>query len=320
MPTQSKGQKSQLLRLWIDRVRRRVEEHADQGVVLGHRWIFGPENAPTFDGSPRLALITVNFSTLRWLKLMLLTLSGQKALGLLTDIVVVDNASRDGSLGFLRQLAARVPRIRLIENRYFLSHARGMRLGFKALRRSSSTSNVVLSIDTDVIFLRKDVLEALAREFENGAALAGEMRHGLYDVPEAQASFVAARRDVMARRDVLPWVNHGAPSYWMQKSIRKAGLPISDFRSNEGGYALHRGRAGVAAAKIFRPSGSYGSIPNDEPHFMGIPRGAEIWREVEDNWAKWLAPDTEGECIDYLARRFAALHRLTTLHQTNPFT
>lgn len=316
MPTPPSHQHT-LLRLRFDQARRLLEERADQAATLSHRKIFGPEKAPAFDGNPRFALVTVNFSTLRWLKLMLLTLSEQSALESLADIVIVDNASRDGSLDFLRQLAARVPGIGLIENRHFLSHARGMRLGFKALSKGASTANVVLSIDTDVIFLRHDALKALTSEFEQGAVLAGEMRHGLYEVPEAQASFLAARRDVMARGEIMPWVNHGAPSYWMQRSIRKAGLPVSDFRSNFDGYALHRGRAGVAAAKAFRPNGSYGSIPNDEPHFMGVFKGAEIWRDVEAHWEKWLTLDTQDECIEWLAHRFVALQANRTPHPTS---
>jgi hypothetical protein len=45
----------------------------------------------------------------------------------------------------------------------------------------------------------------------------------VYDEPQAQASYVAFRRDVYARRETAPWVNHGAPSYWTQESIRRAG-------------------------------------------------------------------------------------------------
>ena len=137
--------------------------------------------------------------------------------------------------------------------------------------------------------------------------MAGEIRHGAYDDPEAQASFVATRRGVMARRDIMAWVNHGAPSHWMQKSIRKAGLPISDFRSDEGGYSLQPGG-----------SFSYGSVAHGAPRFMGILRGDETWREVEAKWGKWLAPDTQGECIDWLAQYFLALRCNTEHHSTNP--
>ncbi|MCU0943712.1 MAG: hypothetical protein MUE35_14365, partial [Hydrogenophaga sp.] len=63
-----------------DQLRRRLEQLGDQAAALGHRAVFGAPAVPAFDGEPRLAIVTVNYSTTRWLKLMLLTLSGQRAL------------------------------------------------------------------------------------------------------------------------------------------------------------------------------------------------------------------------------------------------
>jgi GT2 family glycosyltransferase len=67
--------------------------------------------AQPFNGEPRFALITVNYSTTRYLKLMLLTLTEQSSLQLLTNIVLIDNNSRDGGQRFLRKLAERTNRI-----------------------------------------------------------------------------------------------------------------------------------------------------------------------------------------------------------------
>lgn len=259
---------------------------------------------PAFDGEVRFAIITVNYSTTHWLKLLLLTLSEQQDLDRVSDIVIVDNRSRDGGRILLRKLAARVPRIVLVENDRFLSHARGMRLGIKALDRSASNANVILSVDADVIFLRSDAISTLGRIFTDGAVLAGEMRHGLYDVPEAQASFVAVRRDVYARRDIRPWVNHGAPSYWMQKSIRQAGLPVSDFPTYREGYALHRGRAGVKAARAFWPGSSYASVANSEPHFMGVPGGKETWDAIERRWSFLTDAVASDAFVELIGERF----------------
>lgn len=299
-----------LLRSTLDKIRRRLEERSDQAAALLHRRLVGTKRVPPFDGDPRLAVVTVNYSTTRWLKLMLLTLAEQDALDRVEDIVVVDNDSRDGGATLGRALEAHLPLVHWVSNRRFLHHARGMRLGISALDRIQSRANVILAVDTDVIFLRPDALTDLLSVFGGGAALAGEMRHGLYEVPEAQASFVAFRRDVYARPDVLPWVNHGAPSYWMQKSIRETGLPVVDFRSNEDGYALHRGRAGVRAAVEHRPNSSYGSVQNSQPHFMGVPGGANIWRAVEDRWRPLLGPREEDAFLKHLAERFESIHRL----------
>lgn len=289
----------------LDQFRRRLEERTDQAVALFLHRFRGPAPVPSFDGIPRLAIVTVNYSTTHWLKLMLLTLSDQNALHRVSDIVIVDNDSRDEANALRRALHGRVPNMHWVDNQRFLSHARGIRKGLAELDRRKSSANVVLAIDTDVIFLRPDALSALLAAFEAGAALAGEMRHGIYGVPEAQASFVAFRRDVYARRDILPWVNHGAPSYWMQRSIRRAGLAVADFRSNEHGSALHRGRAGVQSAGRFYPNSSYASVSNDNAHFMGIPGGEATWKAVEERWSTWLEPGAEERVTDKLRQRFS---------------
>ena len=54
---------------------------------------------------------------------------------------------------------------------------------------------------------------------EADTPFAGELRHNLYPYPEAQASFFAVRRDCYARSDIDPIVHHGAPAYFMQRSI-----------------------------------------------------------------------------------------------------
>ncbi|MFI5047672.1 MAG: glycosyltransferase family 2 protein, partial [Acidimicrobiia bacterium] len=115
--------------------RRALEQRVDRvGAIAWHR--FGPSShVPPFDGDPRLAMVTVNFSTTRYLKLMLCTLGEQRELWFLHRIVLADNGSRDGGLPFLRALDARVPRLHLVERRRRLTHAGGMRAGTRALGR-----------------------------------------------------------------------------------------------------------------------------------------------------------------------------------------
>lgn len=286
----------------IDAARRRVEQATDQAAAVTYRRTFGTSPVPAFDGEPRFAVVTVNYSTTHWLKLMLLTLSEQAARDDVTDIVVVDNNSRDDAPRLRAALSA-VPRLRWVQNRRFLSHARGMRMGLENLNAEGSRANVVLAIDTDVVFLRPDTLDDLAEVFRLGAVLAGQMRYRNYPVPEAQASFVAFRRDVYARRDVAPWVNHGAPSYWMQRSIRELGLPVVDFPSYRNGYVLHRGRSGVLAASRYRRGSSYASVRTNDPHFMQVPDGDSIWRATEQRWDPYLQPGSEEALAGHLARQ-----------------
>ena len=264
-----------------------------------------------FDGEPRFALLTVNFSTTRYLKLMLLTLTEQDALSRVHRIVIVDNRSRDGGLPFLRALDRRVDRIHLTGHRHFLNHARGMRSCVKALDRiergepTVPSANLLLFCDPDVVFLNPDTLRDLGDAVgEENAAFAGELRRPPPDL-DVQASFFVVRRDTYQRHDIAPLVNHGSPALWMQRSIWRAGLPVVDFPSNHGGYILHRGRSAVEAAHELFPRHSYATANARHPHFMGVPDGPRTWTRIEERFAELLRPEREEQLVDLLAERLA---------------
>lgn len=262
------------------------------------------------DDDPRFALITVNFSTTRYLKLMLLTLSEQEQLGLLHRIVVVDNGSRDGGGEFLDRLDDRIERLHVVHRRHWLGHGPGMRAGVRALDRIEAQgdrpANLLLFSDTDVVFRNRETMAILAGIALSGdPALFGEVRVGANERPDIQASFFAVRRDAYARRDVPPPVHDGAPAYRLQQGI-VADCPMN-VPTNHGGLILHRGRAGVEAAGRYRPHHHYAAVRNDRPHFMGVPDGAEIWNDIETRHADLLDLDAEAELLDVLSTRFEAL-------------
>jgi len=298
-------------RAGIDTVRRHIGMRADQAWALTWKRL-RPPRADRFDGNPRFALVCVNFSTTRYLKLLLLTLCDQEHLGLLHRVVVVDNGSRDGGQPFLRRLERAVPRVHLVERRRFVHHAGGMRAGVSALPRLEPPevprANLLLFCDPDVIFRDTATLGAIAgAAIAHSPALIGEVRAGVNPEPDIQASFFVVRRDVYARRDIAPIVHHGSPAYWLQRSIRRVGLPVVDFPSNRGGHVLHRGRAGVAAAHRYRTGHAFATVANRGPHYMGVPDGAAVWDAVEASHAHLLGPEAEAELLEVLARRLAAL-------------
>ena len=267
---------------WVNRIRRHSMMRADQVWALSARRLSPSSPIAAFDGHPRFALITVNFATTRYLKLMLLTLSEQTRVDLVEHIVVVDNCPRASDDGFLPALAEQVSRVQLVENRWFAYHARGVRAGIGALNRiergrpQERQSNLLLFCDPDVVFRHPATLDALAAiTLERGAALVGEPR-GNDLSPDIQASFLVVRRDIYARRDVVPWVHHGSPALWMQRSIARTGLPVVGFPSNFGGYVLHRGRAAVAAAGEVNRFHPYATVSYRHPHYLGVPHGA-LW-------------------------------------------
>jgi hypothetical protein len=297
---------------FIGQHRRYLEERIDQIVTLAKWKLATPMSCDPFDGEPRFALLTVNRNTTRYLKLLLLTLVEQDELNLLHRIVICDNRSTDGAHRFLEQLTRSTSLVWTLRNYHLLSHARGMRFCISHLGRgerflpSHRRSNILLFCDTDVVFRNSGTLRELARIFRtDDVALAGELRRHLYPYPEAQASFIALRADWYHRKDVVPWCNHGAPAYWMQRSIWKASGKIVNFPSNQGGYTLHRGRSAVEAARR-HGDGSYATMPNYQPHFMGVPNGQSIWEEIEGRYSHWLLNDREPMLVDYLAETLAS--------------
>ena len=289
----------------INAARRHTEQRLDQAWALTAARVLRRRHQPPFDGEPRFAIVTVNASTTHYLKLMLLTLSEQDGLDLVLEIVVVDNGSRDGGVAFLRSLAQRVDRVRLLELHAFKNHARGMRAGTRAI---ATDANVVLFCDPDVVWRNPKTLLDLASSIRAlDGAVAGEPRGANPKNPDIQASFLAVRRDVLERRDVRPPVNHGSPLLWLQADVVQAGLTVVQFPSNHGGYILHRGRTAVAATSEFTPHRSYATAATRFPHYMGVPNGDAIWAEIEARHASLLAPDAEPQLLRLLAERLGTV-------------
>jgi hypothetical protein len=292
-------------------LRRHGDELIDQTVTRARHRLLGARPVMPFDGQARLALITVNYSTTRFLKLMLCTLGQQSHLDYLQRIIIVDNGSVDGGIPFLEALSARVPRVHLVERQHLLNHAAGMRAGMRLLTRLENPdppgdrATILLFCDPDVVFRNPAALHDLSATMTlHSAAFAGEARQAPPGHPDIQASFFAVRRDVVARRRVQPLVNHGSPAYGMQTSIRRAGWTIAEFPSNHGGYVLHQGRTAVAAGATYGVGGWTFALTNHEPHFMGVPDGARIWAEIEADWTSLLETSAENALLDHLADRF----------------
>ena len=259
-----------------------------------HRGLHDPE------ADPRVALVTVNFSTTRYLKLMLATLSDQTALGLLSQLVIVDNGSRDGGVEFLRTLGDAIERATIVERHRFPTHAHGMRAGAAAVHADATH---LLFCDTDVVWRHPDaLLDLMAATVALDAALAGEVRFGPNPKPDIQASLFVVRRDVYDDPHTPPPIDHGSPAYRLQRSIFDRNLAVANFPANHGGYTLHRGRAGVAAAAA-HPHHKYARVENREPHFMGVPHGAEIWADIEARYAGLVARGNELVLLSRLVER-----------------
>jgi hypothetical protein len=291
--------------------RRIVWQRVDQVFSVCCKRLQPPLAIGGFEAPVRFSLITVNFSTTDYLKLMLLTLCEQENLASLRNVVIVDNHSKDGGEDFLTKLASQNKNIHLVRNKFNCTHARGIRKGIAYVDEleggstKETQSNVLLVCDTDIIFRSPQTLNDIGELVAEGnTAFAGELRHGLYEYPEAQASFFAVRRDCYAKRGIWPIVHHGAPAYFMQRSFWKTGLKLLHFPSNHGGYILHRGRTAVSATKKYHPLNAFATAENDQPHFMGVPDGEAIWGDVEKRYENLLLRQNQQELLEYFNGRF----------------
>ena len=80
-----------------------------------------------------------------------------------------------------------------------------------------------------------------------------------------------------------------------------------DSPSNKGGYVLHRGRSWVAAARHHHPHSNVATIPDYDPHYMGVCGGQQSWERTEQHYAKWLETDRESGLLEHLERHLGIL-------------
>ena len=113
---------------------------------------------------PSVSVVIVNFNGRDLLRQCLLTL-------LDTDypdyeIVVVDNASTDGSQSDLEASFGSNPRIKIIENHENLGHAEGCNIGAKM-----TTGQYIVFLDSDIEVEATNWLRELVKEMENEASV-----------------------------------------------------------------------------------------------------------------------------------------------------
>ncbi len=313
-PERRQGDMSEIKRVVLETVnkaRRRTAQLFDQMCVLICACIRKTSAVEYGKSNRGVVMIVVNFNTLHYLKMMLLSLCGQTAVNRIRAIIIIDNASRDGSCHFLQKLRESGLRIYIVQRRRESSHARNLRKGIQELRKMEKSGAIephdtYLIIDPDVLFLRKETLAEAVNAFERQqAALLGEMRTGNYEIPEAQASFLLIRAHAYHARQTHPFVNHGAPALWLQRSLRSQGFRLCDFPLNKNGYILHRGRSAVERTRRYSKLHAYATVTRANPHYMGLPDGAAVWRKRENEYAPLLTEANERALLAVLENCFA---------------
>ena len=291
---------------------RRARETADWASVGAAR-LGGTAAVEAFDGEPRVALLSVSFNTRELTKLMLLSLADQAFAKELQQVVLVDNRSSDGSQALLEPLAQRSG-ILYASNPGSTSHGVGLRYAIDCLERAESglpasrQANVFLIVDTDIIFLRPDTLTlGLEAMRSTDAGLLGELQFDLGE-PYAHPCCLFVRRDAYHDARVWPFVDHGAPALWLQRSLRCAGRRIGDFPLRSENHIVHRGRGSIAGVNRLGIQHAYATV-RDTAHFHGNPNGPALWQAAEARHAAHLGEANDAAAIDYISAALSGLQR-----------
>jgi glycosyltransferase involved in cell wall biosynthesis len=203
-------------------------------------------------GTPRVAVVTVNSNTREFVARLLFSLYRTLPRGSVQTIVVVDNASTDGSVELLRDLAA-ARLIHLIENAQQRYHGPALNQAFSYLawarhEQSPAAVDYVWILDSDVIVLRPDALaRPLARLRAAQAALVGQFEHVTVAQGYAELWSLLVDPALIWRLELPPFGEDGAPAKRLQVALRILGLPILSFPYCRDDYILHAGGGALLA-------------------------------------------------------------------------
>jgi glycosyltransferase involved in cell wall biosynthesis len=297
---------------WLEianKLRRRIEQIADYLIV---RTFYKPCGVERYDGDPRIAIVIVNFNTLDYLKLLLITLSESlnECRRLIKKIVIVDNASRDGSKDFL-SLFESVQGISIVNNSKGLNHAHGLRMGIRHIDTTekdipiSGKSNYYLTIDSDVIVIRNDLWANIQEIIcKKSPDLLGEIQHDVC-IPYVHPSFMLIKKEAYHGKGMMPFINDGAPALYLQQSLRARRAEIIDFPVRKDGYIVHRGRGATQGIQRYCRFHSYATISAQE-HFHDNKQGRLIWETIEKKHAEIIGEPDGAKCAQYIASRWSS--------------
>jgi glycosyltransferase involved in cell wall biosynthesis len=259
-----------------------------------------------------VAVVVANYNTCRLIAQLVFSLYRLLGRDQFSQVVVVDNASTDGSREVLAALH-RARLIHLIRNRTQRYHGPALTQGISWLTRSRSQVEYVWVLDSDVVVLRSDtVRDALATARQADAAAVGQKlgdpayNRLLTKNPEMLdpcSMLLDPRR--MWQSSIPPFLEDGAPATALQLAADGLGLRLVDFPFVEDEYVLHLGRGTLREIALSgdAPNRYYEwALDHQEPHFGGHSRGAELYREFCDRFEAEVGELTPENLVQAILR------------------
>jgi hypothetical protein len=253
---------------------------------------------PGAAGAQRFGIVVANFNTRRLIAQLVFSLYRLLGHGQFAQLVVVDNASVDGSRELLSALHD-AGLIHLIRNRKQRYHGPALTQAISWLARRQRAVAVrdrldyVWVLDSDVIVLRADtVRNALDLLERSDAAAVGQktgdpaynrlLRHNAEMLHPCSLMLDPAR---VWRRPIPPFVEDGAPSTALQVAADRHGLRLLEFPFIEDGYLLHLGRGTLREVAQGNDSSNryYNwAVDHRDYHFAGQAGGRQVLRAFAD--------------------------------------
>ncbi|HEV2067900.1 MAG TPA: glycosyltransferase [Thermomicrobiales bacterium] len=215
--------------------------------IRHHPW---PFDTDPLKSPATTAIVTVNHNTRDLIVQLIWTI--HRALGPdgFARLLVVDNASTDGSREILQALAGE-RLIEIVANDQNAYHGPGLNRAFDHLARDRGEGggqiDAVWVLDSDCVVLRPDVLTlATGAMSEKRAAIVGqpvwdEWNGGTFGLHSLLIDPAQVWRD-----PVVPFAEHGEPSKHLQESAIAEGLTMTPFPFTAERHIIHLGRGTLA--------------------------------------------------------------------------
>lgn len=253
-----------------------------------------PSRGPRPRGEHRpVGIVIASFNTRRLIAQLIFSLFRTLGRTEFVEIVVVDNASTDGSRELLNTMH-RAGLIHVIRNRRQRYHGPSLTQGVSWLARrqgavgAGERIDYVWVLDSDMIVLRPDTVRDALEVFERSEAAGVGQRVGdpdddrlLRHNPEMlHPCSLMLDPSRIWRPPIPPFVEYGAPATALQVGADEQGLRLAAFPFVEEGYLLHLGRGTLRqlAASHDTANRYYAwAVEHSDYHFAGRPDGADLY-------------------------------------------
>jgi glycosyltransferase involved in cell wall biosynthesis len=262
-----------------------------------------------------VAVITVNHNTRLLMAQLIYSLCARLG-NQFSQLIVVDNASTDGS----RELIERLSDSRLCEliaNHEQLYHGPALNQAMNRLAERQTVSSpeelidYVWVLDSDCVVIRADTLSEATHSLQRtGAALAGQASANQWHAEETIGLYSLLFDPSRVWRDpIAPFEDSGEPSLSLQLGAAAAGLSRAEFPFTSGGYVVHLGRstlAGVLSRGETDNKFYEWAVNHHEPHFNTEPGAVDLYRAFQ---AEFAAACGDPKSDDAIVRACAEIRR-----------